>query len=109
MALVKIYIASPYTKGDKDRNTYVQILAADVLACYGFVPYAPLLNHFWHGYFPHDYDFWLRLDLEWLPMCDALLRLPGESEGADKEVARAIELHKPVFYSLIELLTERRL
>jgi hypothetical protein len=36
-------------------------------------------------------------------MCDAILRLPGESAGADEEVKLAKELGKPVFYSIVDL------
>jgi hypothetical protein len=36
-----------------------------------------------------------------LARCDALLRLPGESPGADREVKRARELWIPV-YGLLE-------
>jgi hypothetical protein len=49
----------------------------------------PHLTHFWHLVSPHEYEFWLKLDLEFLTVCDCLVRLPGESSGADREVARA--------------------
>lgn len=38
-----------------------------------------------------------------LERCDAVLRLPGESPGADREVHYAISLGKPVYYGLEEL------
>ena len=52
---------------------------------------------FWHFAFPHAVEFWYAYDLEWLAVCDALYRLPGESVGADKELARAHELGLRVY------------
>ena len=38
-----------------------------------------------------------------LEMCDAVLRIPGESKGADLEMAKAKELGKTIFTSLDEI------
>ena len=38
-----------------------------------------------------------------LEKCDAVLRIPGESRGADIEIARAKELGKKIFNSLEEV------
>ncbi len=95
-----IYIASPYTKGDVAVNVRENVLAADALTERGMVPFAPLLFHFWHLVQPRPYEFWTAMDLAWLERCDALVRLPGESSGADAEVARARELGLPVFFGL---------
>lgn len=70
----------------------------------GFVPMCPHWSHFQHTFRPRPYADWLAFDLEWLPCCDAVLRLPGESSGADGEVARAVELGIPVFGSVAELV-----
>ena len=35
--------------------------------------------------------------------CDAVLRIPGESRGADLDVARAVQLRLPVYRDLSEL------
>lgn len=43
---------------------------------------------------------WLGIDLAWVDVCDCLVRLPGESKGADMEVARAMERGVPVFFDL---------
>jgi hypothetical protein len=47
---------------------------------------------------------WMRIDLDWVAVADAVLRLPGPSKGADMECARAKELGIPVFYSVDDLL-----
>jgi 4-hydroxy-3-methylbut-2-en-1-yl diphosphate synthase IspG/GcpE len=54
--------------------------------------------------FPQGYDTWLTLDIEWLSVCDCLLRLPGESKGADIEVEYAREHMIPVFYTIEQLI-----
>ena len=38
-----------------------------------------------------------------LERCDAVFRIPGDSRGADQDVARAIRLGLPVFRDLSEL------
>jgi hypothetical protein len=39
----------------------------------------------------------MRMDFDWLRACDVLLRLPGESSGADREAALAREFGIAVF------------
>lgn len=98
-----IYIASPYTLGDTALNVRAQIEAAEEIINLGHVPYVPLLTHFWHMISPHDHHYWMNLDRPWLLQCDAVLRLPGESKGAEEEV-RVAQIHKMmVFYSLQEI------
>jgi hypothetical protein len=93
-----IYVAGPYGKGDPVVNTRNAILVADKLSELGFVPFIPHLSLLWHMVSPHEVDFWYSYDNEWLKKCDALLRLPGESPGADAEVELAKSLGIPVFY-----------
>ncbi len=101
----RIYIAGPYTKGDVAINVRNAIEAANSLADAGFAPFIPHMSHFWHMLFPRLYEFWLDLDNQFLPVCDALLRLPGESSGSDKEVALARSLNIPVHFSTDELIS----
>jgi hypothetical protein len=101
--MIKVYIASPYTKGDVAVNVKLQLDTFDELMTLGFAPHAPLYSHFQHMAHPRPYEDWLKNDLEWLPTCDCILRLPGESSGADREIARAKELGLLVFYSIKEL------
>lgn len=101
-----VYVAGPYSS-DPVLGTRAAIEAADWLAQRGFVPFIPHLTHFWHFLIPHPYEFWLEQDLEWLKKCDALLRLPGESSGADREVTMARTWHIPVFFDVADLLDWR--
>ena len=86
-----VYIAAPYSGGDPVDNTREVVLVADRLAAQGHAVYVPHLSLFWHFLSPHAIDFWYDHDLAWLAKCDVLLRLPGESPGADAEVAFARE------------------
>ena len=101
---MKVYIASPYKKGDKEENVMRQISAFNLLVTHGFTPFAPNLGHYVDLHYPRPCTWWLEYDLKWLECCDALLRLDGESNGADREVARAKELGIPVYYSVSEIL-----
>ncbi len=99
-----IYIAAPYTNGDTGLNIKRVIACADRLCELGYTPFIPHLAHLWHLISPKSADFWCAYDLVWLDLCDAVLRLPGESQGADKEVRIAKEKFIPVFYSIDELV-----
>ena len=101
--MIKVYVAGPYTNGDTAINVRTALEVANNLADCGFAPYVPHLTHFWHLIFPRPYEFWLDLDNTFLPSCNCLLRLPGASAGADKEVELAQRLKLPVFYSQEEL------
>jgi len=79
--MIKIYIASPYTIGDIAVNVKVQMDIADELMNLGFAPFVPLYSHFQHIAHPRPYEDWIRVDREWVRVCDCVLRLPGESKG----------------------------
>ena len=99
-----VYIASPYSIGDKLTNVKKSLEIANILMDKGFIPYAPLLNHFQNEMFPRPEIDWLVFDINWISKCDALLRLPGRSSGADQEINVANMIRKPVFYSIEELV-----
>lgn len=103
--LTKIYIASPYTVGDVAVNVHRQIETASVLISYGFNPYVPLMCHFQHMQYPREYAEWTFLMCDWLKSCDAVLRLPGYSEGADEEVKMALSIGMLVYFSIDDLVT----
>jgi len=85
--------------------------AANQLADLGYAPFIPHATHFWDLMFHRPYEFWLELDNAFLPCCDAILRLPGPSHGADKEAELAARLGIPMFSdipSLVSHFTEQR-
>lgn len=100
---MRIYIAGPYTKGDVAINVSKAIEAASELLYMGHTPFVPHLSHFWHLVSPQDYEVWTAWGIVWLELCEAVLRLPGESEGADKECAWALA-HGMIVYRSLEAL-----
>lgn len=104
--MVKVYIASPYTKGDVAVNVKRQIDCAEELMNLGFLTFVPLYFHFQHMAHPRPYDYWTKVDLEWIRVCNVVLRLEGESEGADKEVEFAKSIGVEVVYNIEELINK---
>lgn len=100
---MKVYISGPYSNGNKLANVNAAIDAAQEVWVAGHDPYIPHLTHYWDERHSHSIDDWMEMDLSWLSDCDAVLRLPGESGGADMEVARALELGIPVVYEVKQL------
>jgi len=100
---MRVFVSGPYTNGDVAVNVRTAILAANRLLRKGHIPFVPHLTHFWHLVVPHPYEDWLELDMEWLKVCDAVLRLPGESPGADVEVRLAESLGIPVYYNEVAI------
>ena len=116
----RIYIAGPISKGDLLGNVNQATAAFTELMKSGFAPFCP----HWSVYakparrntlghvlctatadgngLPHD--AWLGVDVPWVRVADALLRLPGESKGADQEVTEAKRLGIPVFYSVADVV-----
>ena len=91
-----VYVAGPYTHEDVAQNVRRAIGVADILLNNGYFPYVPHLTHFWHLVSPHSHAEWIRLDEVWLAKCDALVRLPGSSPGADHEIRLAQAWQIPV-------------
>lgn len=101
-----VYVAGPYTRPDPVFNTHAAVRAGEDLQSTGLVtclvPHLSLLSHI---IVPHnDIDHWYEHDLATLARCDALIRLPGDSSGADNEVEFAIERGIPVFYGTATLV-----
>ncbi len=102
-----VYIASPYTLGDVAQNVRESVLVAEQVRAKGHLPFTPLLSHFWNLMSPHERAYWMDMDFEWVLRADCVLRLPGESEGADQEVRLAEQHGKPVYHSVEDLPVER--
>lgn len=106
--MIVVYISSPYTKGDVAQNVRVQLDTADTLMTLGYCPFVPVFTHFQHLHKPRLYGDWLRIDEEFVRRSDVVLRLPGESNGAEREVKLALSLDIPVVYSIDELTHSSR-
>lgn len=101
----RVYVASPYTLGGVEANVRASIVAGDRLVGTGLcLPILPLLSHLWEMESPHSYEFWIEYTKWLLVGCDYVVRLPGESAGADGEVKLAIDLGIPVFFDIEALI-----
>jgi hypothetical protein len=98
-----VYISAPYTLGDQLVNVRNACLAGDGILKKGHYPLVPHLTALYHAISPKSYDEWLDLDRHIIPHCDALLRLPGKSKGADIEEALAKKLGIPIYHDIEEI------
>ncbi len=109
----RVYIASPYSASHDRRIAALKSFSAgrDVYEA-GGAPLMPLLAHYLAQGDNHDNLFWQKLThrdwveeycLPWVAVADAVLRLPGESAGADQEVTFAIDTGIIVLYTPNEL------
>lgn len=81
-----VYLAAPYSIGDKDANVRRSIDVAEKLMAAGALVYNPLLSHYHEQYHPHTAEWWYEYDLHWLLICDVLIYLDGESRGVKNEI-----------------------
>jgi hypothetical protein len=111
----RIYLAGPISRGDLATNINQATAAFAALAKAGFAPWCPHWSCYSGGAIvaPHNgtvyalataggipgmgHADWLGVDLAWVETADAVLRLPGDSIGADVEVAHAARFGLPVF------------
>lgn len=105
MTRPRVYISGPITKGDQRENVANASRVFVALESLGFAPYCPHWS--WFGQ-EHDnvrlsHDRWMNVDLPWVEVSEALLRMPGESTGADIEVGYAHRCGVPVFDSIEDL------
>lgn len=89
---LRVYIAGPYTDGAWEYNIRNVVEAADRVVEAGHAPFIPhTMTTLWALVSPRPKDEWLEFDLEWLDACDCLIRIDGESPGAEVEVEHAGE------------------
>lgn len=100
---MKVFISGPYQYPDPVINTRNAILAGEEVIKRGHIPFIPHLNHLWHTVSPHPINYWMEYDLEWMKSCDVVWRLPGYSNGGDKEVWFAKDRGMRVIYDINEL------
>lgn len=109
MRRLKIYIAGPISKGDLQENINQARDAAEDLIAEGFAPLCPHLTCFLESNTPcrlgtFTHTEWLEVDIPWVLSSDAVLRLPGESLGADMEVEAAKLAGIPIYTDIERLV-----
>jgi hypothetical protein len=122
----RVYIAGPISKGDLEHNIKQSDEAFKTLTKAGFAPMNPMWSCFsgsvqrranpvtnepqiiavgtQTGGLDLKHADWLGADLAWVEVSDAVLRLPGESTGADMETAHAKKKGIPVFDSVAKVI-----
>lgn len=95
---VIVYVSGPLESGPYSVNENVRraLQAAEWLWADGYLPHVPHLTTTWDAFSPHDRRYWLELDLAWVKVSGAVLRLPGASPGAQEECELAEKLGIPV-------------
>jgi hypothetical protein len=108
---MRIFISGHYTSGDVAQNVAKAIYYTNEIFKMGYYPYCPHLTHFWHLIYPHKWEKWIDLDLEWLSVCDGYFKIPGseKSRGGKIEEEKAKNLGLKLFYSLDEILLDKSL
>lgn len=100
--MILVFVCGPYWHDDpciRLAHVFRAMYAAVQLVQLGYAVYCP---HLWH-YAPQDgitEAMWREQDIAWLLVSDMLLRLPGESDGADDEVALAKQNLVAIRFSL---------
>lgn len=97
-----VFVSGPLS-GDVEENVGMAIKYSSELIDNGYVPITPHLMHYIENYKARYYGVWLNLSLELMTKADAVLRIPGDSPGADIEVREAEKIGIPVFYSIEDL------
>lgn len=102
----RVYIAGPLSLGDRQANVRQAVEAGLELARLGYAPLIPHLTNYIDGDDSLGVENWYEIDLAWLQVADAVLRLPGPSKGADEEERLAREWGIPVYYTVTALRTD---
>jgi hypothetical protein len=92
-----VYVAAPFSEGDNATNIRLSMCYSQRLFDSGLVPFNPLLLNQHFIVHPADWTKAIQWCLSYLTKCDALVRIPGVSSGADIEVAMAEKIGIPVF------------
>jgi hypothetical protein len=99
----RVYISGPISLGDPTGN-FARFSEAFFQCVHnGYAPFNPGLTMCLPGNGSLNHEAWLAIDLPWVAVSDVVLRLPGESKGADEECGYAKSLGIPVFGSMEEL------
>lgn len=111
---LRVYIAGPMTVGDQLANIQLGQRVAKRLVLAGLAPFVPHMDAYIFFLPVADgagYEDLLAWDFAFIEVCDAVLRLPGESPGADREEAFAQKKGIPVFHeedTLLRWASEKR-
>lgn len=102
---LRIFIAGPMsTSGEPGPNLHAAANVAAELVLRRHLPFVPHVNWILHAIRPEvPAAVWREWSIRWVTSCDVVFRLPGESFGADEEVAVAERRGIPVVRSVVEV------
>lgn len=92
-----VYVAGPIT-GDPWGCVRRAVAVYRALAAEGVTGHLPQLSVLHEMIAPQPYEQWMLEGLAMVKRCDGLVRLSGESPGADREVLHAEMLGLPAFH-----------
>jgi len=107
-----VYLASPYSKGDRFLNTMAAVIKYRELLEDGIVnPVCPLLSGLIPAADDTPWERWIEVDIAILDRCDAVFSFNSivnqyvqvGSKGRDMEVEHAFGKGKPVFITKTDL------
>lgn len=108
-----VYVGGPISKGSWDGNMLQATRAFNMFVYGGLIPFVPhatstLNKQYVTGRISvaptDDYNFWLGYDFSYLrDVMHAMLRMPGDSWGTDRESEYMISINKPVFDTVEEI------
>lgn len=91
-----LYLAGPISTGQLIQNVREMCYYADMLMNYKLAPYNPASSHTQDLILPRSYSDWLKYDFKMLTKMGLLLRMPGDSKGADMEIIWAKQHGIPI-------------
>lgn len=100
----RIYLSGPISLGPKGHNLGQFLDVHEKLMHAGYAPLNPGLTMLLPFQADVRHAEWLASDLPWVEVSDAVLRLPGDSRGADQECAHAARCGIPIYHSFEEVL-----
>jgi len=92
-----IYLAGPISQPNPMHNLHEAVQVASHLIAAGYTPYLPQLSVMHDAIRPETYEDWMAYDFRVIANCGLLVRIPGPSEGADREIKEAQRLGVPVY------------
>lgn len=100
--MIRAYIAGPLSRGGVERNVRRACDISREFAKLGYAIMVPHLSAYFDGNEPQavnslSYQQWIAIDLAWVEVSDVLIRITGDSEGADQEVLHAEHCGIPWF------------
>lgn len=116
MSKKRCYISGPISRGDLAHNIRQAEAAFFALLKAGYAPFCPHWSCYSNGPAKNDvtgevtavatsqggggctHGEWVDADLAWVEVSHAVIRLPGESKGADRECKLARECDIPVLH-----------